>query len=360
MVDLLRPAVPLLRLLPPELAHKVTVQGLAHVPLPPAGRLPERVATTLFGRRIASPVGIAAGFDKDAEAAPALLRLGAGFVEVGTLTPRPQAGNPRPRIFRLPEERAVINRLGFNNRGIEEAAPRLARWAARGELPVGINIGANRDSPAPEADYATGIHALGAHAFYLTANISSPNTPGLRDLQTPERLRRLILACQQARGEAGLAHVPLCIKLAPDLEPGAIPAIADLLLETGVEGLILTNTTVARPEGLQGRHAGEAGGLSGPPLAERSRAVLRAFAERVFGRITLISVGGIETGAELYARIRLGAQAVQLYTGLVWHGAGLLVRLAHELDTLLRADSHARLDDALGADLQARRGGAGP
>lgn len=341
MFGLLRPA---LQLFAPERAHGLTIALLERLP-PSAGPHTDPILhTRIAGLDFPNPIGLAAGFDKDARVWRQMLGLGFGFAEVGTLTPRPQAGNPRPRIFRLAEDRAVINRLGFNNGGLEAALPRL-----RANPRLGVNIGANKDSVDRIADYALGVAAVRDRAGWITLNISSPNTPGLRGLQG-EALPELLSAAAEARGDAG---PPLFLKVAPDLDDAQIDAIVAAALESRISGLIVSNTTLARPATLRSSHAGEAGGLSGAPLMAPSTAVLAAFARRLEGRLPLIGVGGIASGADAYAKIRAGASAVQLYTALVYEGPGLARRIATDLAALLRRDGFSSVADAAGAQLQA-------
>lgn len=341
MFALARPA---LFALDPERAHGLTIAALAHLPVPAAPPPDPILATRLAGLDLPSPVGLAAGFDKDARVPAALLKLGFGFVEVGTLTPRPQAGNPRPRIFRLAEDRAVINRLGFNNGGIAAALPRLAARHPR----VGVNVGANRDSADRIADYAMAVAAVRDVAGWITLNISSPNTPGLRGLQD-QALPELLAAAAEARGASG---PPLFLKVAPDLDAAQVETIAEAVLAAPVAALIVANTTLDRPATLRSRHAAQAGGLSGRPLKARAQAMLGAFARALAGRLPLIGVGGIESGADAYARIRAGASAVQLYTALVYGGPGLPARINAELAALVRRDGYASVAEAVAADVR--------
>ncbi len=333
---LLRPA---LFALDPERAHQLTIAAL-ELGLGPRTRDDDALlATTLAGLDLPNPVGLAAGFDKDARVPAAMLGMGFGFVEVGTVTPRPQAGNPKPRVFRLVADRAVINRLGFNNGGVAAAVARLAATPPRGV--VGVNIGANKDSADRVADYAAAARAVRGVAAYITVNISSPNTPGLRGLQDPGELTALIAAVLAEGG-----RVPVLVKVAPDLDPAAIDGIARVALDGGVAGLIVSNTTLARP----GIASTEAGGLSGQPLFAPSTEILRAFARATGKALPLIGVGGIASGTDAYAKLRAGASAVQLYTGLVFHGPGLVGRIKTELAALLRRDGFARVADAVGVD----------
>ncbi len=333
---------PLLFALDPETAHALALKAAAWLPGAPADD--PILATRVAGLSLPNPLGLAAGLDKDAEAPDAFLRAGFGFVEVGTLTPRPQAGNPRPRLFRLVEDRALINRMGFNNSGLDAAVARLAKRERRGG--VGVNVGANKDSADRIADYVAGVRAARGLASYLTVNISSPNTPGLRALQSRDALAELIEAALAARGPDG---PPLFVKVAPDLTPADIDDIAEVALAAKVDGLIVSNTTIARPA-LRSRHADETGGLSGAPLLESSTAMLRAFRRRTQGRLALIGVGGIASGADAYAKIRAGADLVQLYTALIYVGPGLVRRIKLELAALLQRDGCVAVADAVGVD----------
>jgi dihydroorotate dehydrogenase len=322
---------PLLFGLEPERAHALTLAALRWLPLP-ALAAPAGAPVQTLGLRFPNPIGLAAGFDKNAEAPEALLRLGFGFVEVGTLTPRPQAGNPRPRLFRLVEDDAIINRLGFNNAGLEAGVRRLEAVRARGCTGIiGVNVGANKDSDDRIADYAAGIARVRQIASYITVNISSPNTPGLRALQSRASLAELIDRCQTARGPSS---VPLLVKIAPDLTETDLDDIAALALQSRLDGLIVSNTTISRPASLRARHAGETGGLSGRPLMAPSTAVLAQIRERVGPDLPLIGVGGITSPADVAAKQAAGATLVQLYSALVYQGPGL-VRL------LVRASGRA-------------------
>lgn len=335
---------PLLFTLDAETAHGLALRAAARVPRRRAAADP-RLATRVAGLDLPNPVGLAAGFDKDAVAAEGLLGLGFGFVEAGTLTPLPQAGNPRPRLFRLAADRAVINRMGFNNGGQAAAHARLAaRDRARGI--VGVNIGANKDSADRIADYAAGVSAMQDVADYLTINISSPNTPGLRQLQDRGALDALLAGVFAARRAGG---PPLFLKVAPDLEPADIDAIAEVAIAWRLDALIVANTTLARPP-LVSAAAGEAGGLSGAPLKALALERLRDFRAAAGGRIPLIAAGGIASAEDAYARIRAGASLVQLYSALVYEGPGLPRRIAAGLKRLLRRDGFANVAAAVGAD----------
>jgi dihydroorotate dehydrogenase len=350
MPSLAGAVMPLLRRLDAETSHGLALRGLA---LGAAGRKDAAepiLATTTFGLRFRNPIGLAAGFDKDAVAIPALFGLGFGAVEAGTVTPRPQAGNPRPRVFRLEEDHAVINRMGFNNRGLAAFVERL-RGLPR-PLPgvLGVNIGVNREGAAPERDYPALYAAIAPLADYVAVNVSSPNTPGLRDLQAEGRLTAILDAIAETR--TGLDRTPpLLVKIAPDLPDAALGPLVEACAARGVAGLIVANTTIARPDTLRSARRGEAGGLSGAPLFAPSTAMLRTCFRLARGSgMGLIGVGGIASGAQAYAKLRAGASLVQLYTGLALHGPDLILRIARELASLLRADGFARVADAVGAD----------
>ncbi len=338
-----RLARPALFCLPPERAHALSIQALKlGVPPAPTRQPSPSLRQTVAGLDFPSPVGLAAGYDKNAEVADAMLAQGFGFVEVGTLTPRPQAGNPRPRLFRLIEDEAVINRLGFNNQGHDAAARRLAARADQGGL-VGVNLGANKDADDRIADYVAGIVRFRGLASYFTINISSPNTPGLRDLQGRDALARLLDRVLEAAPDA-----PVFLKVAPDLGAADIDDIVAVVTARPIAGLIISNTTLARPESLKSRHAGEAGGLSGKPLMAPSTAVLAAFYQRIGKTLPLIGVGGIASAEDAYAKIRAGACLVQLYSALIYQGPGLAARIHDGLAQRLAADGHAHIGDAIG------------
>jgi dihydroorotate dehydrogenase len=318
----------LLLALPPERAHDVAIKTLELGIYPRAeGPDDKRLAQRLFGLDFPNPVGMAAGFDKNARVPRELLAMGFGFVEVGTLTPRPQAGNPSPRMFRSLQDRAVINRLGFNNEGQDAA---LARLRDRPKGTVGVNLGAGRTSPDRIADYVEGIKRMAEAASYVTINISSPNTPGLRDLQAPEALDALLKRVQEAR--AVLVHKPpLLVKLAPDLAEEDVPEVLRVILANDADGIIVANTTLAR-DGLRDRSfANEAGGLSGRPLFARATRMLARVYQLTEGKLPLIGVGGIDSGETALAKIEAGASLLQLYTGLVFEGPGLIGRIKQAL-----------------------------
>jgi dihydroorotate dehydrogenase len=334
---------PLIFRLGGEQAHRLTIAGLKALPAGKPAKPDPLLAIRVAGLDFPNPIGLAAGFDKDAEVYDRMLGLGFGFAEVGTLTPLPQPGNPKPRLFRLEEDRAVINRLGFNNGG---QAAALARLKRRGPGLVGVNIGANKESTDRVADYRAGVRTMAPVADYLTVNISSPNTPGLRALQDPAALADLLAAVVAERGGAG---PPVFLKLAPDLEAADIDDIARVAIEGGVDGLIVSNTTISRPA-LASRYAGEAGGLSGAPLKSLALNRLRDFRRATGGAVPLIATGGIAGGADAYARIRAGATLVQLYTALVYEGPGLARRITRDLAGLLRRDGFKKLEQAIGVE----------
>ncbi len=343
---------PLLRRLDPERAHALTLWALRHGLLPgrQKGDDDPTLRTRVWGRDFANPIGLAAGFDKNAAVMGPMLALGFGFVEVGSVTPRPQAGNPKPRIFRLPEDGAVINRLGFNNEGMDAAAERLAAWRAGGGRGiVGVNLGKNRDSADAAEDYLAGARRLAAHADYLVVNVSSPNTPGLRALQSRAALERILGTLQEHLQRAG-QDKPLLLKIAPDLTEEDKRDIAAVALDQALDGLIVSNTTIERPAGLRGRWRDEAGGLSGRPLFEPSTAVLSDMYRLTAGRLPLIGVGGVANGADAYAKLRAGACLVQLYSALIYRGPALISRIKRELAGLLRRDGFDRVAAAVGAD----------
>jgi dihydroorotate dehydrogenase len=346
--------MPAWRLLPPETAHALAIWalrcGLAPTVTPPAA---PRLRTSFCGFELPHPLGLAAGFDKNAEAVPGLFGLGFAFVEIGTVTPRPQAGNPRPRLFRLRRAQALINRMGFNNAGLEAVRARLMGHAAR-PGPLGANVGANRDAPDPVADYVACLRGLYQLVDYLAVNVSSPNTPGLRDLQSRARLDELLGALVAARAElaGGSRPKPLLLKIAPDLDADAEAGIAEVALARGIDGLIIGNTTTARPQVVSGRHRDQAGGLSGAPLFLRATEQLGRFHRLTQGRLPLVGVGGILRGSDAYAKIRAGASALQLYTALVYRGPRVVSRILAELEQLLVLDGVVRLEDARGADVE--------
>ena len=341
LYSLLRPA---LFTLDPEDAHRLSLKALKLAPVPDLRPAPA-LRTKLAGIALPGPLGAAPGYDKDGEVPDALLRLGFGFAEVGTVTPLPQTGNPRPRLFRLVEDRAVINRLGFNNAGAETMLARLKARAGRPGV-VGVNIGANKDSPDRVADYARLARVFAPVASYLTVNVSSPNTPGLRALQDEGALGGLLDTVLEARGEGG---PPVFLKVAPDLEPADIDAICRVALDRKLGALVVSNTTISRPP-LESRHAGEAGGLSGEPLRDLALQRLRDFRAASGGAIPLVGVGGIATAADAWARIRAGASAIQLYSAMVYAGPGLARRINRGLLRLMDRDGFSSVAEAVGSE----------
>lgn len=341
-----------LRLVDPEAAHRAAISGLK-LGLGPRSRADRwtRLKTKLAGLDLPNPIGLAAGFDKNCEAPDAMLAAGFGFVECGTVTPRPQEGNPRPRIFRLTSDRAVINRLGFNNEGLDAFVDRLDGRSHRPGV-VGVNVGANKDSEDRIGDYVLCMGRVWRHASYVTANISSPNTPGLRSLQERGALEELLGRLHEARSALEAAHGkrPLFLKVAPDLDELAIEDIARLVVDGGLDALIVSNTTIERPEHLTADDREESGGLSGQPLFQISTRVLRLFAQALRGRLPLIGVGGVDSGATALAKIKAGASAVQLYSALVFDGPGLAARIARELDALLAAEGFTGVGEAVGVE----------
>ena len=340
----------LLTLLPAETAHRTALMGLKAGFGPKARTAADPVLkTALAGMELSHPVGLAAGFDKNAEAPDALLNAGFAFVEVGAVTPRPQLGNPQPRLFRLREDKAVINRMGFNNEGLDAVKARLE---ARQDSPtkatgaVGVNLGANKDSEDRANDYAVLLKALSGLADFFTVNISSPNTPGLRTLQSGDALDELLKKVNDARWAE-----PVFLKVAPDLVEADIDAIVKAVQVHALSGLIVSNTTLERPESLKSAHKGEAGGLSGLPLKTRSTEVLRQFRQRTGPDLPIIGVGGVDGPEAAYAKIRAGANAVQLYTALVYQGPGLALKIRDGLAMLLKADGFEHVSEAVGVDV---------
>jgi dihydroorotate dehydrogenase len=340
---------PVLRRLPREAAHELSLRafelGLGRFLGASRTSDPPVLAQRLWGRYFANPIGLAAGYDKDVRVPDAMLGLGFGFVEVGTVTPRPQPGNPKPRLFRLEQDQAIINRMGFNSRGLDTACRRLSRRIRSGI--VGVNLGKNRDSENAAADYIEGILRAARFADYLVVNVSSPNTPGLRELQRRALLASLLERLTKVRDETG-CRVPLLVKVAPDLSSEECGDIAQVALETGIDGLVVSNTTVDRPPGLVSSHAQEAGGLSGRPLFNLSTAVLAEMYRLTQGRLPLIGVGGIASAEDAYAKIRAGASLIQLYTALVFAGPALVGQIKSGLASLLARDGFASMAEAVG------------
>lgn len=342
-------ATSLLHRLDPEKAHELAISGLA---LGLGGHAPRDVpslSVRAMGLRFPNPVGMAAGFDKNARVVRPLALLGFGHVECGTITPRPQSGNPKPRLFRLPEDGAIINRMGFNGAGIDTVCRRLARLhrpmpngARRGaRAPVGVNLGINKTGADPLRDYPELVSRVAPYADYITINLSSPNTPRLRDLQSAETLRDILAAIATRNPQ----RPPLMIKLAPDLDPQAVPDIVAAVIEGGADGLILTNTTISRPPSLRSPLAHETGGLSGRPLAPLARDILGRVAPIVAGRLAIVSCGGIESGKDIFERIRDGATMVQIYSSFILQGPGIVARLKRELLATMRAEGFETVQD---------------
>jgi dihydroorotate dehydrogenase len=336
-------ALPLLRLLDPERSQKLAIRALAwglvagcSEPDHPALRV------TVLGKQFANPIGLAAGFDKNAAAGPALLRLGFGFVETGSVTPRPQIGNPKPRMFRLTEDGGIINRLGFNNLGLAVYVGNLARLSHR-TVPVGANVGINKEGAEPVRDYPALVEAVRALVDYVVINVSSPNTPGLRDLQSEAQLRSILRAVATVS-----ARPPILVKIAPDLSHEGLAAVVQTCVEEGVQGLIVGNTTLSRPPGLKSRHAHEAGGLSGRPLQSLSTVMLARAALLARDRLVLIGAGGVFSGRDVLMKIQAGASLVQLYSSFAFHGPALIPRLKTDLLAALRDARFASVQDARG------------
>jgi dihydroorotate dehydrogenase len=337
---------PLLRRIDPETAHRLAIRAL-RAGFVPRCRLPDDpiLEQCLWGLRFANPVGLAAGFDKHAEVPDALLDQGFSFVEIGGVTPLPQPGNPRPRLFRLTEDEAVINRMGFNSEGLDVARRRLAARARRGI--VGVNLGKNKEQTDAAADYVAGALAFAPHADFLVINVSSPNTPGLRALQSRSALEDLV---GQVRAALAKNAPPLLLKVAPDLTGDDRRDIAEVALANRLDGLIVSNTTLARPASLRSPHRQEAGGLSGRPLFEPSTALLGEFYRLTGGKLPLVGAGGVASGRDAYRKIRAGASLVQLYSALVFHGPGLVAAIRRDLAAALRADGFESVTEAVGAD----------
>ncbi|MET0192901.1 MAG: quinone-dependent dihydroorotate dehydrogenase [Hyphomicrobiaceae bacterium] len=348
-------ARPLLFALEPEMAHELTLKSL-EAGIYPRPSVPDdaRLALSVWGIKFPNPLGIAAGFDKDARVPDAVLGMGFGFAEIGSVTPLPQAGNPRPRVFRLIEDGALINRLGFNNGGHAKALVRMHGRRAVGV--VGVNVGANKDATDRAADYAAGVRLFTDVASYFTINVSSPNTPGLRDLQAPAALDDLLARVLAARAEvveAGRPSRPIVVKLAPDIAEEDLESIVRVLVARGVDGIAVSNSTLARNGVSDAAYAAQPGGLSGPPLFHRSTVVLARVHVMTHGRIPLIGIGGIDSGAAAIAKIEAGASLLQLYTGLVFHGPGVLARIKHDLVAYAERHRLARVTDAAGSQAQA-------
>jgi dihydroorotate dehydrogenase len=354
VIRLLDYARPFVALVDPEEAHRLAINALKVLPSLASGRDPAPLSLSVFGLDFPNPLGLAAGFDKNAEVPDAILRLGFGFTEVGTLTPQPQPGNPRPRLFRLPSSQAVINRLGFNNEGFAAAAERLAERAHFGGI-VGVNIGANRDSRDRAADYVSGVETFAGTASYLVINVSSPNTPGLRDLQGAAALDDLLARAIEARDRAAerSARRALLLKISPDLSLAELDEVIAVVQRRGADGLIISNTTVARPAMLREGAAREQGGLSGRPLFSLSTWMLAEAFRRVGDELPLIGVGGVDSVETAWTKILAGASLVQLYTGMVFHGFGLVGKITRGLTQRLRRARLGSILEAIGAEARA-------
>ncbi|EEW60059.1 dihydroorotate oxidase [Ruegeria sp. TrichCH4B] len=340
-------ALAVMHRLDPETAHGLSIKALKSGLTPcPGPVISPRLKTEIAGLNLPNPVGLAAGFDKNAEALGALTQAGFGFIEVGAATPRPQPGNPKPRLFRLSEDRAAINRFGFNNEGMEVIGARLAQRPKNGV--IGLNLGANKDSDDRAQDFARVLSHCGAHLNFATVNVSSPNTEKLRDLQGKAALSALLAGVMDAR--EGLDRpIPVFLKIAPDLDEAGLDDIADVARESRIDAVIATNTTLAR-DGLKSAHRDETGGLSGAPLFEKSTRVLAQLSTRLDGAVPIIGVGGISSAEDAYAKIRAGASAVQFYTALVYGGLSLAAEIANGLDALLARDGHDSVAQAVGTD----------
>ena len=356
MPDIYRAISPALRQLDVEQAHRLALfalrRGIVRTFFPPF-RDSQNLGTVVWGKTFTNPIGLAAGFDKNAEVFDAALAIGFGFVEVGCVTPRPQSGAAPPRVFRLDSDRAIVNRMGFNNDGLQVVAARLNN-RNRAAGPVGVNLGKNKETVDAAADYAALTAGLAATADFLVINVSSPNTPGLRALQSVEPLLEIIRATRAARNEVVTAQpAPILLKISPDLESSEVSDISSVAADEQLDGLIVSNTTLARPDFLIAPSKTEAGGLSGVPLFEPSTRLLRHVYELTAGAIPLIGVGGVSSGADAYAKIRAGASLVQLYTALVFDGPGVLTRVKRDLSALLERDGYTSVADAVGADHRA-------
>lgn len=343
--------MPLMRGIDPERAHDLALRAL-RFGLAGADRSPDDpiLAAEALGIRFRNPIGLAAGFDKSAVAIAPLMRLGFGFVEAGSVTPKPQFGNPKPRLFRLVEDRAVINRMGMNNGGLAPFLARLAHLPNPRPAVLGCNIAINKEGAAPLRDYPALYTAVAPHAAYVAVNVSSPNTPGLRDLQGEQQLRDILAALAAARDAIAGPRPPILVKIAPDLSPGAVEPIVESALMHGIQGLIVSNTTIARPAPLRSALKSQAGGLSGPPLREPSTELLKRVARVTQGRLTLIGCGGVGSGAEALEKIKAGASLVQLYAAFAYDGPALIPRIKRELAAAMRREGFSSVAEAVGVD----------
>lgn len=347
-------AMRLLHVTDPETAHRLAIKALRAGLVPKLPAPPASLTTQAFGKQLASPIGIAAGLDKGGEAIAPLLGMGAAFIEIGAVTPKPQPGNPKPRLFRLSQDRAVINRFGFNSEGHQTVAARLADFRKHSRHSggtVGVNLGVNKDSSSPLDDYAPGVQAFAAHADFVTINVSSPNTAGLRDLQQEDSLLAIVEAAATSRDGTN-PSCRLMVKLAPDLSDEAAESLVRRLAGTGaVDGWIVSNTTIARPASLHSPNAAETGGLSGPPLFDRSTELLRLVWQASGGGF-IIGAGGVDSGQAAYAKIRAGASLVQIYTAMVYEGPVAIARIQGELNGLLAQDGYHAVSEAVAADFR--------
>lgn len=350
MVGFYRLAAPMLGCVDPETAHSMAIHALRCGIVPKAAFFDDPILhTRVFGQTFPNPIGMAAGFDKDGEVPTRMLAMGFGFVEIGSVTPRPQPGNPRPRLFRLQVDRAVINRMGFNSAGHAAVARNLQRSRGSAAGILGVNLGRNKDSTDAVADYVAGVRAFAGVADYLVINVSSPNTPGLRALQSRQALADLLDGVRGAMASLP-RQPPLLVKIAPDLVPEDLADIAAVALPSGIDGLMATNTTIMRPATLADAQRGEAGGLSGAPLLQPSTAVLAEMYRLTGGRLPLIGVGGVSCGADAYAKIRAGASLVQFYSAMIYEGPHLADRIRRELAVLLHRDGFGTVAEAVGID----------
>lgn len=349
--------MPIVRMVPPELAHRLAVLGLKMEVIRPNYKDPEVLRTRFLSRTLDNPVGIAAGFDKHGEAVKGLERLGFGFVEIGSVTPEPQPGNPKPRVFRLNEDKAIVNRYGFNSEGHEVVYERIQKLRKDGDLKVtlGINLGRNKTSQDNIEDYVQGIRKFSALADYLVVNISSPNTPGLRTMQNKSTLQSLLTEIVKARnGLPPSEQRPILVKIAPDLSDGCVQEIIAVIQkkECAIDGLIVSNTTIDRPSDLKSINAGQIGGLSGAPLSTKSTQLVAKVYKWTNGKVPIIGVGGIFSGRDAYDKILAGASAVQLYTALIYHGPPIVTRVKRELEELLRQDGYESVQQAVGKGVE--------
>ena len=351
MSFLLDLALPFSRLFEAEDAHRLAIRALSIMPKPANPADDPRLSVSAFGLNFKNPVGLAAGFDKNGEVPDAIFALGFGFAEVGTLTPKPQVGNPRPRVFRLLRDEGVINRLGFNNEGFQTVAARLSLRAQYGIL--GINVGANKDSSDRIADYVSGVETFSPHATYITINISSPNTPGLRDLQSAAALDELIKRVLEARERAaqrGNGRKPILLKIAPDVTLGDLDDIVEIAKKRAIDGMIVSNTTITRPASLRESNAKEQGGLSGKPLFDLSTRMLAETYLRAERAFPIVGVGGVDSAEAAWKKIRAGATLFQLYTGLVYKGFGIAQEIKRGLSVMLDRGKHRSIQDVVGSD----------